>query len=162
MKYLESFLARMAALLLFLMMVVVLVDVVGRGLLNSPLSVGTELTEILMMGMIFMVLPLLAFRQRDITVDILSMTPRPWMRKLQVALSGLCGTLVFAFTVWQFKIFGDRAVESGEVLAELKFSLGYVWYFMAAMGTVTGLAFLAVMVAVLIGRPIAAGKTEVI
>ena len=88
MKHLESFLARMAALLLFLMMVVVLVDVIGRGLLNSPLSVGTELTEILMMGMVFMVLPLLAYRQRDITVDILSMAPRPWMQKLQVALSG--------------------------------------------------------------------------
>lgn len=162
MKYLESFLARMAALLLFLMMVVVLVDVIGRGLLNSPLSVGTELTEILMMGMVFMVLPLLAYRQRDITVDILSMAPRPWMQKVQVALSGLCGALVFAFTVWQFKVFGDRALESGEVLAELKISLAFVWYFMAVMGSVTGLAFLAVMVAVLVGRPIAAGKGEVL
>ncbi|MCW5653892.1 TRAP transporter small permease [Hydrogenophaga sp.] len=160
MRYLETFLARMAALLLFLMMLIVVIDVVGRGLFNAPLSIGTELTELVMMAMVFMVLPLLAYRQRDITVDIVNVVSRPWLRKLQVLLSGLCGALVFAATVWQFKIFGDRARESGEVLAQMGLPLAYVWYFMAVMGVVTALAFLAIVVALLIGRPIASGKPE--
>lgn len=160
MRQVERFLTGTAALLLFLMMLVVVVDVFGRGVLNSPLSVGTELTELLMMAMVFVVLPLLAYRQRDITVDIVNIDSMPWVRTLQIALSGLCGTLVFVATVWQFVLFGRRAMESGEILAELQLPLGYVWYFMAAMGSVTALAFFAVLVAVLVGRPVRAGKTE--
>ena len=73
MKHLEKLVERIAAFALLLMMVVVLIDVIGRGLFNAPLASGTELTEILMAVMAFLAFPLLAYRQRDITVDLLDM-----------------------------------------------------------------------------------------
>jgi TRAP-type C4-dicarboxylate transport system permease small subunit len=144
---------------LLLMMAVVLVDVVGRSLFNAPLSSGTELTEMLMVIMTFTAFPVLAYRQRNIIVDLLDLLQSPALRKVQLVLAGLAGAAVFGLTARQLALFAQRAVGNGETTAELQFPLTYVWWFMSVLAAVTALASLVVMAQALLGRPVSADAT---
>lgn len=144
-----------AATALVLLVVVVVVDVVGRNVFNSPLASGTELTELLMAAMVFLSFPLLAWRQRDITVDLFDfLAGSPALRKFQVALAGLVGAIVFALLARQLVVFAQRAAASGESTAQLQIPLAYVWWVMCALSAVTALASLIVAIAVFTRQPI--------
>jgi TRAP-type transport system small permease protein len=158
-RRLEKWLAGLAALALVLMMAVVLVDVIGRSLFNAPLASGTELTEMLMVLMTFTAFPVLAYRQRDITVDLLDLLQSPALRKVQLVLAGLAGTAVFGLTARQLAVFAQRAAGNGETTAELQFPLTYLWWFMSALAAMTALAALVVAVRALMGRPVRADAT---
>lgn len=159
MRNFEKCLAGLSAMALLLMMAVVLVDVVGRSLFNAPLSSGTELTEMLMVIMTFTAFPVLAYRQRNIIVDLLDLLQSPALRKVQLVLAGLAGAAVFGLTARQLALFAQRAVGNGETTAELQFPLTYVWWFMSVLAAVTALASLVVMAQALLGRPVSADAT---
>jgi TRAP-type C4-dicarboxylate transport system permease small subunit len=160
MKHLEKLVGRIAALALLLMMLVVLIDVIGRGLLNAPLASGTELTEILMAVMAFVAFPLLAYRQRDITVDLFDSLGGEGLRKYQVGLAGLCGAVVFALTASQLAVFAKRALTNGEISSELHFPLTYLWWFMSFMAALTALAALAVAIRAFSANPVPVAQAQ--
>lgn len=143
-KHFEKLFSGVAALALLCMMFVVLIDVIGRSVFNAPLASGTELTEILMVILAFTALPLLTFRQRDITVDLLDLLQSPTLRRIQTALAGICGFAVFGLTARQLAVFAQRAISNGETTAELQFPMSYLWWFMSLMATLTALAALVV------------------
>jgi len=60
-----------AALLLFILMGVTVVDVIGRYVFNQPLAGSSELTEIILGLMIFAAFPLLCRNNEHIAVDLL-------------------------------------------------------------------------------------------
>lgn len=153
MKHLEKLFSWAAALALLLMMLVVLADVVGRSVFNAPLASGTELTEILMVVMALTALPLLAFHQRNITVDLLDALNNKVLRKAQLLLAGISGCAVFGLTAWQLAVFAQRAVSNGETTAELQFPLSYLWWFMSFMAALTALAALCAAVRAMVVRP---------
>lgn len=142
-----------SAVALVCLMVIVLVDVVGRSLFNRPLASGTELTEILMALMAFLSFPLLAYRQRDITVDLLDTVTGHTTKKIQAALSGVFGALVFGLLAWQLAVFAHRAMSNGETTAELQFPLSYLWWLMSALAVVTAVAALVVVFKAFAGHP---------
>ena len=144
-KLLEKLFSWVAAFALFCMMLVVLVDVMGRSLFNSPLASGTELTELLMVILAFTAFPVLTLRQRDITVDLLDLLKSPILRKFQIILTGICGIAVFGLTARQLAVFAQRSISNGETTAELQFPLTYVWWFMGLMAALTALAALVVV-----------------
>lgn len=146
MKHLEKIFSGIAAFALLCMMFIVLIDVMGRSLFNAPLASGTELTEILMVILAFMALPVLTLRQRDITVDLLDLLQSRTLRKIQLALAGICGLAVFGLTARQLAVFALRAISNGETTAELQFPLTYLWWFMSLMAALTALAALVVAV----------------
>jgi TRAP-type C4-dicarboxylate transport system permease small subunit len=154
----ERGLAVSAAMVLVLLMAVVLVDVVGRNLFNRPLASGTELTELLMAVLAFLSFPLLAWRQRDITVDLVDLLAGKRLRKLQVALAGLCGAVVFGLLARQFVVFAQRAASGGDATPQLHIPMAWAWWFMAAMSALTALAAAVVAIAVFTRHPVAPNK----
>ena len=60
----ERFAANVSALLLFILMMLTLVDVAGRNLIRQPVPGASELTEILLALVIFLMLPRVALRCR--------------------------------------------------------------------------------------------------
>ena len=160
MNHIEKLVGRIAALALTLMMLVVLVDVVGRGLFNAPLASGTELTEMLMAVMAFVAFPLLAYRQRDITVDLLDMFAGKDFKKYQIGLAGVIGAALFSLTAFQLTVFARRAATNGEISSELHLPLGYLWWFMSAMAALTALASLVVAVRAFSANPVPAAETQ--
>lgn len=101
---LERWMTRAAAALVLLMLIV-LVDVIGREV-SRPLGAGTELTELAMATTVFLAFPLLAFRQRDFTADLFDfLVGGETLRKLQVVLAGIVGAAVYGLLSRQMMIF---------------------------------------------------------
>jgi len=70
-RILSSILPVSAALLLFILMLITVVDVIGRYVFNQPLAGSSELTEIVLSMIIFAAFPLLCRNNDHIAVDLL-------------------------------------------------------------------------------------------
>lgn len=153
-RHVERGLAVGAAAALTLLMVVVLIDVIGRDVFNRPLASGTELTELLMGTMAFLSFPLLTYRQRDITVDLVDMLAGARWEKAQVALAGTVGAIVFGLLAFQLVTSANRAATSGEATDQLHVALSWAWWFMCVMAAATAMAGLTVAISVFTRHPV--------
>ena len=154
-KKLERWVEVAAATGLVGLMVIVLIDVIGRDVLNKPLAAGTELTEIVMAFMAFVAFPLLAYRQRDITVDLFDFfTSGPFIKKVQVVLAGLVGSAVYALVAYQMVTFASRAAQSGQATPQMGIPLAVIWWFMCVLSAMAAVASLIVALAGLTDKPI--------
>jgi len=155
-KRVEGWVAAAAATALVLLMLVVLIDVIGRNVFNRPLASGTELTEMIMGVLAFLSFPLLAYRQRDITVDLVDMLAGDRLHKVQVALAGSVGAVLFGLLSWQSVTMAVRAAQSGEATPQLHVPLSYTWWCISFLSGVTALAALVVAVAIFTRHPVVA------
>jgi TRAP-type C4-dicarboxylate transport system permease small subunit len=162
MNRLERLMEGLAAAALLGLMLIVLVDVIGRDVFNRPLAAGTELTELGMAFLAFVAFPLLALRQRDITVDLYDFIGGGGggSKRYQVVLAGLVGTAVYGLLAWQMITFARRAAASGEATAQMGLPLGWVWWAMCILGALAAAASLAVTVAACTSHPIAPAAQE--
>jgi TRAP-type C4-dicarboxylate transport system permease small subunit len=160
MKHLEKLVGYIAAMALLLMMLIVLIDVIGRGLFNAPLASATELSEMVMAVMAFLAFPLLAFRQRDITVDLLDVLEGKTLKQFQVFLASVCGAIVFGLTAFQLAVFAKRSLTNGEISPELHFPMTYLWWFMSVMAALTAIAALVVAIRAFTANPVAAAQNQ--
>lgn len=129
-----------ASLCLVLLMLVVLVDVVGRSVLNRPLPWGTELLEVVLAAMIFVLYPVLALGSGHITVDLISV--RPALQRVQRVLAPLVGAVVFAVIGWCVARQAVRSAGYGDASALLGIPTAWVLGGMAILSAATVLAFL--------------------
>ena len=76
-RYLHLSLGGLAALAMFVLVLITFVDVGARYLFNSPIPGAYELTELIMGVMIFSALPVVTWDGKHITIDLLDhVTPR--------------------------------------------------------------------------------------
>ncbi|NJS36896.1 MAG: TRAP transporter small permease [Brachymonas sp.] len=142
-QQLQSLLDKLCGLLcaaaLFAIMVLTFFDVGGRKLLSNSIPGSLELTELLMVIVIFAGLPLVSERGEHVVFDSLDMVWPAWVVKLQKALVHLlCATLMFALAVLMFKT-GMQFAEYGETTAQLKIPKSPFIFGMAAFCAVTAL-----------------------
>lgn len=142
-KKFDVFAGNVAAFLLFLLMLVTLVDVTGRDLFNKPLSGATEMTELLMAGMAFLLYPNIATAHKHIVVDLIDGISGPVLRMLQQTITALIGAGLFSVMAWRLWLMAERSMGYAEATATLQVPIGPVYYFMAALAVVTAAAFLA-------------------
>lgn len=106
------------AMLIALTAVTVL-DVVGRYLFNSPLNGAAELTEFLLIGVIFIGIPAITLGDEHLTVDLLTEQLRG---KAEVIRKGVVQIIVLAFFAlagWQVLEHADRLALYGEATTYL-------------------------------------------
>jgi len=125
---------------LFVLMVIVLVDVVGRNLFNRPLLWGTELLEIALGVMIFTLYPVLAIRSSHISVDLIPV-PRA-LQAAQRALVAFVGASLFGVIAFATARQAIRSAGYGDTSALLEIPTAYVLWGMCTSSVVSGLAFL--------------------
>ncbi len=125
---------------LVVVMLVVLVDVVGRNALNQPLPWGTDLVEVLMAVLIFALYPVLAWRENHITVDLVPVGRA--LRGFQRLLSRLMGAGLFGVIAWCVARQALRAAEYGEAAPMLQLPTAWVLSGVSAMAAATALVFL--------------------
>lgn len=145
-----------SAFALLVLMLVVLVDVVGRNFFNKPLPWGTELLEIVLALMIFLLYPVLGLRSGHITVDLIQVPP--WVQRVQRVLGGVIGATVFGIIAWCMGRQALRASGYGEATALLHIPLSLVIGGMSAMAIVTSFAF--VVSALRLARPMPHDPTK--
>jgi TRAP-type C4-dicarboxylate transport system permease small subunit len=131
-----------ASLILFLMMLLTFVDVVARYLFNFPLRGGFEVTELMLLVLIFAGLPLVSHADEHVTMDFIDrMLPEAGRRFLVRLVHAVCAAVMF-FLTWQVWIKAGRIAGYGDTTDVLKITVGPFVYFMAAMILLTGLVHL--------------------
>lgn len=140
----EGALTRLAeivgAVALVVLMLVVTVDVVGRGVFNAPLPWGTELLEVILAAMIFASYPLVALRTEHITVDLINV--RPSVQRAQRVTGAVLGAVLYAVITWCLVRQTIRAIGYGEGTPLLSIPLSIILGSMAMLSLLTLFAFL--------------------
>jgi TRAP-type C4-dicarboxylate transport system permease small subunit len=139
----------LAAVALFAIMALTLVDVSGRKFLSQSVPGSLELTELLMVVVIFAALPLVSLRGEHVLFDSLDTLMSPWLLRLQLALVDLfcaAALLGLAWLMWQK---AGQMAEYGDVTAQLKLPLGPFVQLMSVLCGVTALVH-----AMLVLRPV--------
>ncbi len=137
MKKIEGLFASIAALALFAMMWLTVIDVVGRKFFDNSLVGAVELTEIFMMLTIFIGLPLTSRAGEHIVFDLLDQFLPESMQRVQRALSQLITCLLLLGGAWVVGGRAARTTEYGDVTAQLEIPLGPFHYFIAALLLIT-------------------------
>ena len=131
-----------ASAILFAMMLLTFVDVVARYLFNFPLRGGFEITELMLLVLIFAGLPLVSHADEHVTMDFIDrmLPPRALLLVVRAA-HALCAAVMF-FLTWQVWIKAGTIAGYGDTTDVLKIKVGPFVYFMAAMILLTGLVHL--------------------
>ena len=128
-----------ASVILLVLMLVTFVDVVARYLFNFPLRGGFEITELMLLVLIFAGLPLVSHADEHVTMDFIDkMLPPRAHRALVRAVHALVAATLF-FLSWQVWIKATRISGYGDTTDVIKIPVGPFVYFMAAMIALTGL-----------------------
>ena len=126
-----------ASILLGGMMLLTFVDVVARYLLNRPIRGGFEVTELLLLVLIFAGLPLVSHADEHVTMDFIDrMLPDrligAWIRVMHAIVAA-----VTLFLTWQVWIKAGKIASYGDTTDVLRIVVAPFVYFMAAMLALT-------------------------
>ena len=135
----------MGALALFAIITLTFFDVGARKLLSNSITGSLELTELLMVLVIFSALPLVSRRGEHVVFDSLDRVWPTWFRKLQnAAVHLLCAAtmLGLAYLMWRLGL--DISAQH-ETTAQLKIDKAPFIQVMALMCALTGVLHLGLM-----------------
>ena len=124
------------------MMCLTFVDVVARYVFNRPLRGAFEVTELLLVVLIFGGLPLVSHADEHVTMDFIDkLLGARWRDLWQRAVQVLCAALMFLLT-WLVWIKANRIAAYGDATDVLRIVYGPFVYFMALMIALAGLIHL--------------------
>jgi len=140
--WLDRVLGAAAAILLFVLMMITTVDVIGRYIFNWPLRGGFELTELLLLTLIFAGLPLVSRADEHVTLDfvdaLLGERGRVFLRRL---VDIVCGLIILGLA-WRVYVKAGKIAGYGDTTDVLQILVGPFVYFMAGMVAVTAVVHL--------------------
>jgi TRAP-type C4-dicarboxylate transport system permease small subunit len=119
-KLLDIVCGSLSGLALFVIMVLTFLDVSGRKVLSHSITGSLELTELLMVVVIFGALPLVSLKGEHVVFDSIDGVLPRGVRKIQHALIHLtCTALLMglAYLMWQT---GSDIAATGETTAQLR------------------------------------------
>ncbi|MFC4351554.1 TRAP transporter small permease [Fodinicurvata halophila] len=149
---LMNFLGAAAAIVMTAM---VFTGAVMRYFFGAPLRFSDEMVGLLFISMAFLAIPLGVFRNRHITIDILSRNiPRPWAHLVNAValLILMLFSAAFIMTSYQFMDF------SREITARSDIGSLLLWPWMAIMPFCMSVAFLVAVLQFLDSFRVLAGK----
>jgi TRAP-type C4-dicarboxylate transport system permease small subunit len=145
-RILETGCGLLSGLALFAIMALTFFDVTGRKLLSHSITGSLELTELLMVVVIFASLPLVSLRGEHVVFDSLDPYLANGVRAVQRVLVNLiCGVALIGLGWVMWKTGGDFR-ESGETTAQLGILKAPFVYGMGVLCAMTGLTHLVMIV----------------
>lgn len=137
-RRIDAVLGAASSVLLFGMMLLTFVDVVARYLLNRPIRGGFEITELMLLVLIFAGLPLVSHADEHVTMDFIDrILPPAAQRVLVRVVHAFCAAIMF-FLAWQVWIKAGKIAGYGDTTDVLRITVGPFVYFMDAMIALTG------------------------
>lgn len=125
--------AWLCGLLLMSMMLLTLLDVVGRYALNAPVPGATELTELLLAVVIFIGLPIASADQDHVRIDlVIGVLPRAVTRAL-APLIETASAVILLVIAWQIWRVGSGLAGYGGATMTLHIPLAPVAYLLALL-----------------------------
>lgn len=129
----------LAAAALFVIMMLTLVDVSGRKLISQSVPGSLELTELLMVMVIFAALPLVSLRGEHVVFDSLDAYLPAWVQRTQQGLVNVFCLAALGGLAWLMWVKAGQMAEYGDTTAQLKFSLAPFVYLMSLLCGLTAL-----------------------
>jgi TRAP-type C4-dicarboxylate transport system permease small subunit len=144
-KLLELLCGLLSGIALFAIMALTFFDVLGRKFLSESIPGSLELTELMMVMVIFGALPLVSRRGEHVEFDSLDPYLPMWLRRVQQVVV----QLICAFTLlglgWLMWRTGADFSQTGETTAQLKIFKAPFIYGMGLLCAVTGIVHLALV-----------------
>ena len=123
------------------MMTLTFVDVVARYVFNRPLRGAFEVTELLLVVLIFGGLPLVSHADEHVTMDFIDKLLGRWRELWQRVVQAVCALIMFLLT-WLVWLKADRIQAYGDATDVLRIAYGPFVYFMALMIALAGMIHL--------------------
>ena len=142
MKIVERLVAIAASVLLFALMMLMVFDVVGRNILHHPVQGATELTEIGLVTVTFLLFPTLAVRNGHIVADVADALHSRVLDVLKLVLTALLGVGVFGLMAWRMWLLGLSSSSYGEASPTLQVPLAPFLFAASILAGVCALCFL--------------------
>jgi len=126
-----------ASVILGCMTLITFVDVVARYLFKRPIRGGFEITELLLLVLIFAGLPLVSHADEHVTMDFIDrLLPAGWVLPWVRLMHGVCAAIMLFFT-WQVWIKAGKIAGYGDTTDVLRIAVAPFIYFMTAMMALT-------------------------
>jgi len=136
---LEFVLELVAGVVLMVMMMITVVDVVGRKFFNLPLPGGLELTELTLVVLIYAGLPLVSRHGEHVVVDLFERWMSAGVKRFLTMLSHLVCALSFFGIAWLLYIKAGNSAAEGAYTNVLKVAYAPFIYVMCVMVLLTAL-----------------------
>lgn len=143
----------MAADLLAIMMLTV-VDVVGRYFVNRPILGASEIIEFMLAILVFGTLPLATVGREHIVIDLVEFAMTPRGKRVQQILVDLASAVLLAFVGWRLWARAAELGAHGDVTQSLRLPLAPLGYGMSIMAWASA----AVLAVLFIGALAADGR----
>jgi len=137
-----SALAAMLAAMVFLLMLITLVDVLGRNLFNLPLPASFEITRLTLGMMVFVALPLISANDEHVTIGLFNGLFRGRAANRKQFVVSLF--VAFLCVVWARELWVQAAAlaQQNEVMMFLKIRLAPFVYAMSVLTLLTAVIHL--------------------
>ena len=139
--WLKALFGGFAALLLFAMMSLTLIDVVLRYWFNAPIPGGFEVTELMLASLIFCGLPLVTMEQEHVSVDLFDRFIPVGLHKIRdVSVLIICNICV-AVLAWRMWLKARESQAYGDITSVLELPLAPVFFLGAFALALTVMVF---------------------
>jgi TRAP-type C4-dicarboxylate transport system permease small subunit len=142
---LEPLLGAIAGVPLFCMMSVTFVDVVLRYIFNAPLRGSFEVTELMLVVLIFAALPLVSRREEHVVMDFLDRYLGPAVLRLLRALEHVVSATVMSGLGWLLWQKAGKLAAYGDTTSVLRIGLAPFVYAIALLLYITALIHLGLV-----------------
>jgi TRAP-type C4-dicarboxylate transport system permease small subunit len=140
---LDALLGAISAVVLFGMMMLTFVDVILRYGFNASLRGAFEITELMMVILIYAGLPVVSRNDLHVTTDLIDRFLAARVRRaIDVGVHLVCATVLFG-AAWLVWVKAGRTARLGDVTAALHLTLAPYVYLMCVLILVTALIHLA-------------------
>jgi TRAP-type C4-dicarboxylate transport system permease small subunit len=141
-KLLDLLCGLLSGVALFAIMALTFFDVLGRKFVSNSIPGSLEITELLMVVVIFGALPLVSRRGEHVEFDSLDPYLPAWFRRLQAVLVHLLCAAVLLGLAWLMVKTGGQFADTGETTAQLKILKAPFIYGMGVLCALTGVVHL--------------------
>lgn len=139
----DRLLGYVSAVVLFAMMGLTFVDVVLRYLFNRPVRGAFEITELMMVILIYAGLPLVSRNDMHVTTDLVDRFLSPAMnRAVAAVVHVVCAVALFGAT-WLIWLKAGRTLQVGDTTAALEIPLAPFVYLMFVLTLATAIIHVA-------------------
>ena len=120
------------------MMLLTFVDVVARYVFNRPVRGAFEVTELLLLVLIFAGLPLVSYGDEHVTMDFIDRFLRVRSRQMLVRAVHVVSAAIMFLLTWLVWLRAERVSSYSDATDVLRIAYGPFVYFMAVMIALTG------------------------
>jgi TRAP-type transport system small permease protein len=138
----DALLGVAASAILFAMMLLTVVDVVARYAFNRPLRGAFEVTELMLLVLIFAGLPLVSFSDEHAVMDFIDRVLRPRPQRWLERFVQLVNAVFMFFLAWLVWLKANRIWGYRDTTDVLRIVYGPFVYFMAVTLALAGLIHL--------------------